>query len=494
MTTRALIYCRLSQDRTGAGIVVARQEADCRKLAEQMGWEVVAVFVDNDVSAYRKKARPGYSALLAAMEAGEGDAVLAWHTDRLHRSPKELERYIEVCEPRGIATHTVRTGGLDLATPSGRMVARQLGAVARYESEQTAGRTKAGKDDAASRGEFQGGQRLYGWEFVPKAGREPGGSALRVIPAEAEVVRDASRRLLAGESLRSIAMSLNASGKATTKGNPWTGSALRKVMLRPSTAGLRAKSGEVLGKGQWEALIPEEEWRGVVALLSDPGRRTNTDKHARTYLGSGLYVCGVCGGTLGGNTTAGGGPGGRSAAYRCRVGDREGKSHAVRGTEALDAFVVEVIKARLSEPDAREIPRRQDVNTAPLHTEAAATRARMEKLATQWVDLEMTQAQFLAANRSLRHRLAELEEQIARSQRSTVLDGLDDVAQTWPALSLDRQRAILDLLVEVTVLPRERTGRRPVSANGDAPDWWPVGAAWSYWDPTKVEIAWKHAA
>lgn len=493
MTKRALIYCRLSQDRTGAGVVVARQEEDCRKLAADLGWTVVEVITDNDVSAYRKKARPGYQRLLQALKEGQADAVLAWHTDRLHRSPRELETFIDVCEPRGIETRTFRTGSLDLATASGRMVARQLGAVARYESEQIAGRTKAGKDDAATRGEFQGGQRLYGWEFVPQEQRQAGGSALRVIPTEAEVVRTASRRILAGESLRSIAMSLNDAGKTTTRGKPWTGSALRKVLLRPSTAGLRAKGGEVLGPGRWEALIAEDEWRGVVAVLSDPSRRTNTDKYARAYLGSGLYVCGVCGGTLGGNTTAGGGPGGRSAAYRCRVGDREGKSHVVRGTEALDAFVVEVIKARLSEPDGRQIPRPPDVNTAPLHTEAAALRARMDQLATQWVDLEMTQAQFLAANRSLRQRLGELEGMIASSQRSTVLDGLDNIAETWPALSLDRQRAILDTLLTVTVLPRDRTGRRPVSANGPAPAWWPDGAAWSYWDPSKVEIAWKVA-
>jgi DNA invertase Pin-like site-specific DNA recombinase len=46
------------------------------------------------------------------------------------------------------------------------MIARQLGAVARYESEQTAGRTRAGKADAAARGAWPGGQRVYGYEIV----------------------------------------------------------------------------------------------------------------------------------------------------------------------------------------------------------------------------------------------------------------------------------------------------------------------------------------
>jgi len=58
MPSRAAIYCRLSQDRTGAGVVVERQERDCRTLAEQLGWSVDQVFVDNDVSAYRRSRRP----------------------------------------------------------------------------------------------------------------------------------------------------------------------------------------------------------------------------------------------------------------------------------------------------------------------------------------------------------------------------------------------------------------------------------------------------
>ncbi len=239
--------------------MVERQERDCRELASSRGWTVVAVFVDNDVSAYRKKPRPGYRSLLAALEDGEVDSVVAWHADRLHRSPTELERYIDVCEPRGVVTRTARAGELDLATASGRMVARQLGAVARYESEQTAIRTRAGKADAASRGAWSGDQRIYGYEVVPLTERALDSSALRVVEVEAAVVRDAARRVLAGESLRSVARSLNEAGHATTRGRPWTGSALRKVLLRPATAGLRASAGEVVGKGQWEPLLDEDE-------------------------------------------------------------------------------------------------------------------------------------------------------------------------------------------------------------------------------------------
>ena len=127
-TTRSAgIYVRISRDRAGAGLGVERQEQDCRALADQLGWAVVDFYSDNDISAYSGKRRPDYERMLADISAGRINAVIAWHTDRLHRSPLELERYVSVSEKHHVPTHTVQAGPLDLATPSGRMVAANWG-------------------------------------------------------------------------------------------------------------------------------------------------------------------------------------------------------------------------------------------------------------------------------------------------------------------------------------------------------------------------------
>src|SRR5450631_1042780 len=98
MTKRAVIYTRISQDREGAGLGVQRQLEDCRALCERQGWHIVdPPLADNDISAYSGKARPGYQELLRLIEAGAVDVVVSWHTDRLHRSPRELEQYIDSC-------------------------------------------------------------------------------------------------------------------------------------------------------------------------------------------------------------------------------------------------------------------------------------------------------------------------------------------------------------------------------------------------------------
>ncbi len=104
----AAIYCRISRDRTGAGLGVERQEEDCRVLAASLGLDVAEVFVDNDLSAYSGKPRPEYDRLLAGIKAGRFDAVIVWHQDRLLRRNSALEGHIGVCEPRSIPTYAVR--------------------------------------------------------------------------------------------------------------------------------------------------------------------------------------------------------------------------------------------------------------------------------------------------------------------------------------------------------------------------------------------------
>src|SRR6478609_5065161 len=161
---KAAIYSRISADREGAGLGVQTQEADSRDLAASLAAEIVAVYTDNDLSAYSGKPRPGYLRLLDDIDAGRVDVVLAWHTDRLHRSPVELERYAEVCRPRGVITHTVKAGLIDLSTASGLMVARILGSVARHEVDHMIERQKRAKLRSAEAGTYKGGRRPFGYE------------------------------------------------------------------------------------------------------------------------------------------------------------------------------------------------------------------------------------------------------------------------------------------------------------------------------------------
>jgi site-specific DNA recombinase len=471
MTRRAAIYCRISNDRTGAGLGVERQEQECRQLAERLGWQVVGVYTDNDLSAYSGKPRPGYQHMMADLRTGVADAVIAWHTDRLHRrsgrdSSGALDEYIDLCQARDIPTQTVQAGALDLSTASGRMTARIHAAVARGEVEHQIERQVAARRQAATDGRWQGNKRPFGYE----------GDGVTVIPHEADAVRWAAGQILSGMSLSATAKALNAKGIVSSSGRPWDARTLRRMLLRPRNAGLSEYKGEVAGRAQWPALIDETTWRGVVAVLSDPARRTTPGgppKHLLTNIGR----CGVVidGQECGNLVVSKARVRPKMTVYTCSAG-----AHLSRNAAEVDAYVREVVIGILAERGrGLLVPEGADQHLAELHNRDAALAAKLAELgrsyAADLIDLPTLQS----ATVGIRTQREAITSELSGLARGSVLSGVADavdVAAAWDGIDLSRKRAIMDLLMTVT-LKRSRRGRRPG---------WTPGS--SYFDPASIEF------
>jgi site-specific DNA recombinase len=438
------IYCRISEDREGAGLGVADQETDCRELADQLGLDVIAVFSDNDVSAYSNKPRPGYEDMLRLIGTGKVAAVLAWHSDRLHRSPLELEYYITATQD--IPTHTVKAGKLDLATPHGRLVARQLGALARYESEHKAERVARAYERRVLSGGFGGGPRRFGFE--------PDGIIIR--PAEAEEIVKAAGAVLIGQSLSSIVRDWNARGIKTPHGHPWTNMHLVSMLKRPRNAGILVFRGQEAGKAPWEPILAESQWREVVRILSDPGRRNHVSSNRVSELGSGLYRCGPCGAKLRIGTS---GNGSKVRNYRC-----PDHAHLTQAQAPLDDYIEALIIARLSEPGALGRPASaSEPYLSEVYQERQRVIGRQEELGSMYAAGDIDGTSFKRAAADLRDLLNGLDARIgateSRSPLSTML-GAEDMAARWAELDLSQRRGILDALMVVTIgRARYRGGR-----------------------------------
>src|SRR5581483_1387782 len=218
MVVRAGVYARISSDREGDNLAVSRQLADCEALAERKDWAITERYIDSDVSAYRGKLRPNYRRMLADIELGHINAVVVYHADRLHRHPRELEDFIDLCQRMGTRLATV-SGDVDLATHEGQLIARIQGAVARKESDDKSRRIQRKHEELAQAGKVSGGgSRAYGYEA----------DKVTIRPDEAEVVRKLARRVLAGDSLKALARELNADGIPTAQGAQWTPMGIRK--------------------------------------------------------------------------------------------------------------------------------------------------------------------------------------------------------------------------------------------------------------------------
>ncbi|GAC1332374.1 MAG: recombinase family protein [Mycobacteriales bacterium] len=447
MTTTAAVYARISSDPNDTALGVSRQIADCVALAERRGWTVGQVFTDNDVSASSGKPRPQYESMMAALGTGRLGALVVWDVDRLTRTPRELEDVVDLAEQRGVQLASVG-GEIDLATPQGRLTARIKGDVAKHESEQLARRVRATMAQRAEAGAPHG-RMAYGWrreQCYDDQGRRMGSRDV-LHPAQAEIIRRAAAAVLAGESLRAIAAGLNARGEITVNGKRWTPTTLRLILLRERNVAQRVHRGQVIGRGDWDPVLDEDTYRRVVAILTDPARRTSPPSSAIKYLLSGLARCGVCDGPM--RVLVAGNDGRQRDTYTCQRG-----YHVRRSRPDLDELVTGVVLARLARPDAVAVLARADDGQAQEASDkAAGIRARLDTAADSFAGGDIDAAQLARITAKLRPQLDQWL-QVARAA-STAPDLLDlagsDIADRWDGLPLGRKRAVIDLLLDIRV-------------------------------------------
>lgn len=470
MPTAAAIYCRISDDRDGSAAGVKRQQADCLALAERRGWPVAEVFVDNDASAYNGKPRPEYRRMLEGLKRGEVDAVVVWHLDRLHRRPAELEEFFEVCDAAGVKALASVTGDVDLSTHDGRFMARILGAVARKESDDKSRRTRRKHQELAEAGAAVGGGRPFGFN------RD--GVTLTIKKDEALLIRYAVDRILAGDSIRSIAADWNAVGMKSTRGNPWTQSSVRRVLMSHRIAGNRSMGvdGPVVARGCFPAIVDEATHTRARAVLADPQRVTGGFGPRQNLL-TGFLECSKCGGRMiarrGRN---------RRRTYYCASGPQRFGCGGTRVVaEPVEELVVRAVFKRLDSPALaaalRETPEYDD----GLEEQIAGDTAAMEQLARDhYVDRLIGRAEFMAARSALEARLEAATRRRQRERGMNALAGFEPgsgsgaLSARWDGLSLDRKRAVIGALLDRVVVGPGRPGRSSFDETRVHPPFGPV--------------------
>jgi site-specific DNA recombinase len=451
----AAIYVRISEDRAGAGLGTARQDEDCRPICLRRGYppERIRLYEDNDTSAYSGKRRAKYEQLLNDIAGGEVTLVTVWHTDRLYRSMLELEQFIAIVERAGIDVETHRAGALDLSTPSGRMVARQLGVVARYESEHKSDRQRRKHQQLADQGQLAGGgTRPFGYKEDRRT----------LDPTEAEYVREAARRVLEGESIRSVCRDFTARGISTVSGGPWAPTVLRNLLTSARISGRREHGrrngrgrGTVLAPitcvdGQWEPVISSEDSDALRALLTNPRRRMNSGSTQRSYLLRGVARCGLCGKGLVARPRAD-----RRRCYVCASGPGFNGCGGIRIlADELEADVSARLLVAVDEGELEVILSASDgADGAAARDVLLASQERLTALASERAREELTDAEWRVMRPELVARVADAQRRYDAARGKGSLATLPrPLGAVWSAFTPTQRRAtVTDLIAEVRV-------------------------------------------
>jgi DNA invertase Pin-like site-specific DNA recombinase len=418
--TRAAIYCRISGPNDQA---TARQAEDCRGLVAERGWDVVGTFTDEGRSAFTGAPRPAYDSLLEAVAAGLVDVVVAWHLDRLHRRPEELEPFLDRLERLGVSVATVVSGDVLVGTPAGRLHARVGVAVAAHELDLRRERVRRAELQAAQLGFGPAGGRSFGYRRLPD-------KSMEVVPGEGAVIREMAERVIGGETAGAIARDLNRRGAA----GRWSAQQMRKLLVRPMLAGWTSVDTKRVAPGRWPALVSEEEHAALVDLL-----RVRAVTRPTTCLVTGSLIrCGRCGATLG------------------RFRPRPGRvAYACRGAP-LGCGRLSIRAPLVDEPLTERLLRRLDDPEAPWPSEPGATdpivelgdlRARAERLGALASRREVLPMEFVAARQVMHERRKELATQL---DVAAPVGGA--LRSSWPLMSLEGQREVVRRLVQRVVI------------------------------------------
>lgn len=311
---RCAIYARISVAQE-ASVSIERQVEAAQQYAAARGWQVVAVHLDEGVSATHNKPedRPGWRALLDSSETFE--AVLVWKIDRLARRVLDFLHADESLQQRGAGIVAVEDP-VDMTTPQGRAFATLLAVFGEMEAESIRARVKAARTHLLKSGRVVGGTVPFGWRSV--ANPEGPGLVLAQDPDRIEHVRAMVDRALRGDTVYSIVQWLNetevplpATSQASRKQSSWRYATIERLLRNPLLAGMTAynpgnrtkeRGTEVLRDVDGLPVVDESvavlsvaEWRRLVALLDDrstPQSRPRAMAAKTSALLSGLMWCG----------------------------------------------------------------------------------------------------------------------------------------------------------------------------------------------------------
>ncbi|EQD54587.1 resolvase domain-containing protein [mine drainage metagenome] len=147
--TLAFAYVRAStmdEVRQGSN---ERQKETIRQYLDQRDYEI-EIFEDKAKSG-KNTLRPEFERMLKSLDR-KPQIVIVSKIDRFARSLSDLLRTLEYLDQNGVGFVSVNDQSIDTTTPNGRLLLQILGAFAEFERNMINTRTKAGREQAQSKG------------------------------------------------------------------------------------------------------------------------------------------------------------------------------------------------------------------------------------------------------------------------------------------------------------------------------------------------------
>jgi site-specific DNA recombinase len=414
------IYTRVSsQEQALEGTSLGHQLDQLTRQCQSQGWQITGIYEDPGYSG-KDGNRPGLKRMLADAQSGLFNKVLVYKMDRLARNLRLLLEIEEKLNKSGISFYSVGEV-LDSSTTSGRHFIQILGMISEWEREAIIKRTRSGRLQRYKEGKWAGGSPAYGYDYDRDTKK------LIINPVEAKVVQRIFKLYSSGKTLGMIADMLNVEHIPPRRkdGKGWRATGVRSILLNKSYKGtlLVGQSCKTGGadKGDSSLVIEipvppiitdENEWYFAQRRLTDNKALHRTSD--KRWLLQGLIKCGLCGLNYRAEKNH------HVRYYNCRGklkvrhldGSAKCKSR-VLNANWLESEVRRRIEELINDPNRLEPLLKETVDSLrsraqelkekvrPINEQLAVIARKKERLADEWVQLNMNADKYHELKRNL---------------------------------------------------------------------------------------------
>lgn len=444
MERRAIGIVRVSATRGRGGESFHSPETQLQRIEDacrREGLTLLRHFEELDVSGQRPLARrPGLSAAVAALEAGQADVIVVAYFDRLVRSVKIQAEVAERVEKAGGDILTLDAGQITNGKAATKLQANMLGAVAQYWSDQTRDKVMEAQERAVRLG-------IPPWPQVP-----PGylrGPDKRFVPDPklAPVVAEMFERRARGDSINSLRSFLLEAGVKRTYGG------IAQMLQRRVYVG-EIHFGALSNLAAHEPIVDLGIFDRVQSIRVPRDHPSSPSDRLLARLG--VVRCANCGGRLvvkpGGNRVAANGERTSYQFYWCR--GPECRERCSISASLLEGMVVDRVRElvaglRGAASSASGVPK---AKAALKEAQAALDRA-VRRFALAGVEGELVAIELLQSLRGARDEAERAyDAALAVDEAAQLAVTVDD----WDHLSREEQRELVKAVIERVEVARGR--------------------------------------